>query len=160
MHRTTTISLLAYETFLKEWEGVPYRDCGMSKQGVDCLRFVVLVLDWLHGWDSTQMPLPPLLPRQTSLHSEMLVQDVVRFVRNRYPHSLLHPDSSYIIHPGDVVVCRNEVHEGHALVGGSRPNEAWHSLSNVGGGVSKTSLAWCRTIGISCIFRPTESLLC
>lgn len=159
-----SITLQEYEDYLQSWQGVPYRDGGMSRQGVDCLRFVVLVGDWLHGWDSSQMDKPPTLSKQTALHDGEMTLRVVRWTRQRYPNELIRVDEHYETRPGDVVVCRNQVNPGHGLIAGSRPNELWHALNgsavNQRGEVFKTNLGWCMAKGIVCAFRPTESLLC
>lgn len=159
-----TITLDEYESFLQSWNGVPYRDCGMTRQGVDCFRFVVLVLDWLHGWDSSSLEEPPKLPKQTAHHDREKALDVVRWTRQRYPNELIRVDDHYATRPGDVIVCKDKVNEGHGLIAGSRPNEVWHSLNgctiNQRGEVFKTNLGWCLSKGIMCVFRPTESLLC
>lgn len=147
-----------FATFLETWRGVPYRDCGDTRQGVDCLRFAIIVLDWLHGFDAKTLPPVPLLPKQTAINNPKKAQDVVKFVRDRYKNVRV-PVSYYESRPGDVIVCRNQIHEGHVLVAGPQRNVIWHSVnlgtSPKGGCVYPVAVQWCYTVGILCVFRPT-----
>lgn len=145
------ISLDDYSAKLAEWEGTPYRDttmrCGV---GVDCVRFVVAIADWLHGFDTEALPPPPVLPRQTSLHNASLAWSVVRWLRERYKpnQTIWKPDDSSFpfpeLRPGDILCVKTEIHPGHAMIAGPRPNELWHSYNSLPrGGVSNCALSWC-----------------
>ena len=166
-----TITLEQYEAELRSWEGTRYVDGAMEKQkGADCLRFVVAMADWLHGYSSEQLPAIPRLPRQTSLHDEGNAWGMVRWLQQRYPNRVvwslddanrgIEPD----VCPGDIICVKNQVHPGHALIAGTRKNEFWHTFNSrsmsARGHVHTTNLHWCGCAGMVRVWRLTESLLC
>lgn len=165
--RTEPITMEEFGACLREWEGVRYEDSGMSKSGIDCLRFVVVMLDWLHGWDTDRLPPIPKKPKQTALNDYKTAFRIVQWVRDRYPHEVIWKSKmaqdALDLQPADVLVVRNQVHPGHGLIAGVEKNTCWHSFNHPslahGGNVHQTSLGWCFQLGLVEVFRPTESLL-
>lgn len=163
------ISLEQFEAELQSWHRTPYKDTMMRKGvGVDCIRFVVAMADFIHGWNTSSLPKIPLLPKQTALHSKLLAWDVVRWMEQRYPHKTKwsqgrnkdKPDVS----PGDIICIKNEVHPGHVLIAGTRKNVFWHSINGVqldfGGHVHETNLHWCMSTGLVRVWSLIENKLC
>jgi hypothetical protein len=156
------VCLKDYGEFLRGWNGVPYRDSGCSKQGVDCFRFVILALDWLHGWEDGPS-LSPKLPRDIAQHDAYRAGLAVRWMLDRYPHREKwrrsdggEPKTS----PGDVVLVYNGSMPGHIMICGDRPCELWHSLNgwHTGqrGRVERSSLGWALSQGISKIWTCSD----
>lgn len=166
--RTEPITLDEYAAELESWRNTRYVDSGDSKRGIDCLRFMVRITDWLHGWDYHKLPPAPKKPPQTSIHDPKTAFRVVQWTRKRYaPNSIIWENNQQIdqqdLWPGDIIVVRNQLHPGHAVVGGVRHNTCWHSLPDIslahGGNVHETSIGWCNMIGVVAIFRCENSLL-
>lgn len=165
--RTSPITLEEYEDYLRSWHHVPYRDGGMSRQGVNCLNFVVLIADWLHGWDTAKLPKVPVRPKQTSLHNKTEAFRIIKWVRNRYNGKVVwraNDGGDPPLLPADVLVCKNQVHPGHGLIAGTRQNELWHAFNgptvSQGGEVFSTALSQCQNMGMIESFRSEDILLC
>jgi cell wall-associated NlpC family hydrolase len=137
---------------LMSWQGTPWvagQQC--RGKGVDCVRFVVAVLDELHG-----AALPPVqrLPQDAALHDRAGMMAVAHGIRQRYPHEVIEPRAERI-EPGDVVVFRVGAQSGpgHVAIAGSEGDrELWHACR--GTGVARTSAA--ASSGILWIWRPTR----
>ena len=152
-----------YATWLDSWDGTPYMH-NMSERGVgvDCVRFAMAALDFLHGYEKADDS--PSLPADTAANSLKVALEVVRYICRRYDHDVLFrsgdPASSIQLQPADVVVTLNDGKiPCHIMVGGVRPNTLWHSTHNVSrnglGGVTFTGLGWALQQGIYRIWRPT-----
>lgn len=162
-----TITLEAYADKLKEWEGTPYKDSSMKIQsGVDCVRFVVAVSDWLHGFRTEDMPPVPVRPPQTSLHNPEEAWAVVRWLLRRYPmHETIwsgemEGDPSF--EPGDILCVRTEENPGHAMIAGPESNVLWHANnSRRWKCVHPTAMSWCMMPGHKILraWRPTNMRL-
>ncbi len=166
--RVEPITLEEYASKLASWRGTRYVDSGCTKGGIDCLRFAVLIMDWLHGWDTDMMPPAPKLPPQTAIHDPKSVFKILDWIRDRYSPNHLswkknQPIDEQDLWPGDLIACRNQVHPGHAVVAGPRHNTCWHSLPDIslkhGGNVHETSIGWCNMIGVTLIIRCEHILL-
>jgi hypothetical protein len=165
--RKEPITLEEYAAKLEEWRGVRYVDSGMSKGGIDCLRFVIVIADWLHGWDTSRLPPIPKKPKQTALHDPRTSFRIVKFVRARYPSEVVWHrkmlKEALDLKPGDCLLVRNQVHPGHGLIAGPEKNTCWHSINHPslphGGNVHETSLGWCFQTGLLEVFRGSEMLL-
>lgn len=165
--RTDKITSIEYAEHLETWRGVPYRDGGYDHRGIDCVRFVVRIIDWLHGYDSMMMEDPPKLPKQIALHDPEKADNVVAWLRRRWANTCIWRssfDAPLDVQPGDLVIVKNQVHPGHALIAGPRRCELWHSLNSgtlaKRGHVFPTSLSWATSTGICMVYRFPESLLC
>jgi len=124
---------------LERWRGTPWvagQQLRGPRGGVDCVRFVVGVLDELFRLD---LPNIPRLPQDMSLHDREGAMRVARAIEERYPHTLI--ESVFEIEPGDVIVLRTGAGAGpgHVLIAGSNPKQLWHASERVG--VTTTSLA-------------------
>ena len=165
--RTEPITLEEFEAELRSWDGVPYQDCGQTKGGIDCLRFLIVIQDWLHGWDTAQLPPIPKKPPQTAINDPRTAFEIVKWVSARYPNEKIwdhrQPKEDLQSGPGDVFVVRNQEHPGHALIGGLRPYTCWHATNDLslkyGGNVHETSVGWCFMTGLVQVNRMKESLL-
>lgn len=127
----------ALERVLLSWQGTPWMagQCCRGR-GVDCVRFVVAVLDELHHYEGDAVP---RLPQDMSLHDRAGAMRVVKLIERRWPNRILAVGEA--IEPGDVVVIRTSAAggPGHVLIAGVKPAELWHATSMVG--VVRTSLA-------------------
>lgn len=137
---------------LESWRGTPWvAGCGLRGRGVDCVRFVVAVLDELHQ----QSPGPvPRLPQDMSIHDRMVAFSSAHLIAQRYPHEIIESQPG-LIQSGDVVVFRMGIAggPGHvAIAGGRDARELWHSAAGVG--VCRTSAA--ASGHILRIWRPTQ----
>ena len=169
IHHTLMITLEQFEAELRSWERTPYKDTMMKKGvGVDCLRFVLAMGDWLHGFNTAKMPRIPKLPPQTSLHSETLAWKVVRKLQRRYEAETIwtNEDNAETIpdlEPGNILCVKNEIHPGHVLIAGTRKNVIWHCINShsleFGGHVHETNLHWCLEIGLLRVWKLPHSLL-
>ncbi len=159
-----------FETELRGWERTPYKDTMMQRGvGVDCVRFVVAIADFIHGYDTEALPAVPELPPQASLHSETLAWKVVRWLQRRYPTKTIwscekNANDIPDVTPGCILCVKNQVHPGHALIAGPRKNVLWHCINgpslDFGGHVHETNLHWCLSTGLLRVWKPTETLLC
>jgi len=93
---------------------------------VDCIRFVVAVLDELYGMSPEPVP---VLPPDTSWHNPRGAFEVARIVERRYPHDKVEGD---VVEPGDVIVFKIAESPGHVAIVGPRPGTIWHSNPGVG----------------------------
>lgn len=94
--------------------------------GVDCVQFVVAVLDALHGYDRKPAP---RLPQALGTNNPEAAAQAARTILARYPHERVEGEQ---VQPGDVIVCPVGNGPGHVLLVGWRPQTAWHSLIGVG----------------------------
>lgn len=117
--------------------------------GVDCVRFVVGVMDELHG---VNLPAIPRLPQDMSLHDRAGAMRVARAIEERYPHLVVGDGR---LEPGDVLVRKIGAGggPGHVMIMGVRPGEVWHATSGVG--VVRASMAF-PTDSLLHVWRPTE----
>lgn len=163
--RTEPITQDEFREELLSWNGTPYQENGCDRAGIDCLRFIVLLQDWLHGWDTKKLPSIPKRSGQISIHSPKEAFRIVKWMENRFPNEQVweNDGSAFQLQAGDIVVVRNQVHPGHALLGGPDTNTCWHSLPHPslehGGKVHQTSIGWCRMTGLVSVYRMKESLL-
>lgn len=116
------LALRALRRELESWEGTPYMAGQQRKgEGVDCVRFVCAVLDFLGG---TSTPLPSL-PPDTALHSRATAIAAMLRMRRLF-EPVEEPGRS--VQPGDlVVVGPRDGGPGHALIVGCRPWELWEA---------------------------------
>jgi len=165
--RTEPITEEEFDNELRSWEGTPYLENGCSRAGIDCLRFIVLMQDWLHGWDTKKLSPIPQRSGQISIHAPKEVFKVIQWMQDRYPNEQVWDRkldrSEFDLRPSDIVVVRNQINPGHALLGGVSKNTCWHALPHPslkhGGNVHETSIGWCLTMGIVSVYRVKESLL-
>jgi len=168
-------STAEYAAFLTSWEGVPYRDGGCTQQGVDCIRFAVIVLDWLHGLTGGAEACPKL-PKQTSLHNPQGAESVVSWLSARYLNNrrvgVCCGDQTYIskdLEAGSCAVlsCDSGWSQSktpnHILVAGAEPYTLWHCVNGDslphGGCVQKTSVGWAAQNGLRLLWIPYRPLL-
>lgn len=131
------------------------------------MRFLVIMQDWLHGWDTKQLPPIPKKAPQTAINNPKGSFEIIRWVSARYPNQRVwthrDPQEGLEIGPGDVLVVRNQTNPGHGLIGGIRPNTCWHAMNDLSlrhkGNVHETSLGWCFMMGLFQVNRMKESLL-
>lgn len=142
----------ALNKVLWSWDGTPWRggqQCRGRTGGVDCVHFIVGVLDELHRLD-----LPPIkrLPQDLSLHDRAGAMRVAMEIVRRYPNRAIEDGS---IEPGDVLITRwqKEAGPGHVLIASCRPAELWHACNPVG--VVRTSIG-AAAPSILMHWRPTE----
>lgn len=96
--------------------------------GVDCVRFVVAVLDELFGIAPDEAI--PVLPKDTAWHNAAGVVRVVRALERRYPHEIVREGPA---EPGDVLIARvSSGNPGHIGIVGPKPGTVWHSNPGVG----------------------------
>jgi len=153
-----------FAEWLEAWLPTPYMHHLCARGiGVDCLRFVVSALDYLHGTE--HLPNCPTLPRDTSFHRRELAFEVVRWVSRHYANDVMlrRRGNPYALdlQPGDVVVTNNDSNTpAHIMIGGPEKNILWHSIDGccaaTNGGVETTGLGWAISRGIYRVFRPTR----
>lgn len=127
---------------LDRWRGTPYMhgQCYVGA-GVDCVRFVVAVLDELFAVDGDPIP---VLPGDTSWHDPAGARRVLRLVAKRYAYTR----AGEIVEPGDVAILdRPDGTPQHIVIVGPRPHTIWHADRGVGVveaglGRVKTARAW------------------
>lgn len=90
--------------------------------GVDCVQFVVAVLDALHGYEHKPAP---RLPQDLGANNPEAARQAAREILSRYPHDRV---TDAVVEPGDVIVCPVGDGPGHVLLVGWTPQTAWHSL--------------------------------
>jgi cell wall-associated NlpC family hydrolase len=140
------------QAVLESWAGTPWvagQQLRGPHGGVDCVRFVVAVLDELH-----RMTRPAIrrLPQDASVHDRLGMMAAARAIRQRYPHAVIAAGAG-AIEPGDVVVMQAGAAggPGHvAIAGPGGARELWHATS--GAGVVCTSAA--ASANIVWIWRP------
>lgn len=108
---------------LESWEGTPYMLGQQVKQeGVDCVRFVCAIMDFLGG---RRTPLPAL-PADAAMHSrQTAIKSMLAIKRLFEPLSQVEDDW---VEPGDLLVvgpCRGG--PGHGIIVGHRENELWEA---------------------------------
>lgn len=108
---------------LASWEGTPYMLGQQVKQeGVDCVRFVCAVLDFLGG---TRTPLPSL-PADAAMHSrESAIAAMLTIKRLFEPIDQI---DGCDVQPGDLlVVGPSSGGPGHGMIVGCAPGEVWEA---------------------------------
>jgi cell wall-associated NlpC family hydrolase len=121
------------QTELELWRGTPWvagQQC--RGRGVDCVRFVVAVLDPLHRAES--LAELPRLPQDMAWHDREGAFRTALAIERRYPHTIIDPRPE-LIEPGDVAIMRAGAKggPGHALIAGvGGAGELWHSCFGVG----------------------------
>lgn len=112
---------------------------GCRGVAVDCVRFVVAVLDELYKVPSDVKPVP-VLPPDASWHDPRGAMRVARAVARRYPNEEVVGDE-VTAEPGDVLIMRTSTaveSPGHIAIVGPRPNTLWHA--NPGTGVVEAGI--------------------
>lgn len=113
--------------------------------GVDCVRFVVAVLDELYGIGDDAEAVP-VLPPDASWHNPGGAARIARIIGRRYPNEEITGDV-LTIEPGDVLVMQVSSvpgSPGHIAIGGPRPNTIWHA--NPGMGVAEAGIGEVRQL--------------
>lgn len=167
VQRTSPITLDEYRDYLQSWDGVRYKTFGCSRSGIDCLRFIIVVQDWLHGWDTDALPAIPQPSNQIALHDARATFRIIRWVSDRYPNDTIwnrkQSRETLVLSPGDILVARNQIYPGHALIGGPMRNTCWHALPDSSlphqGCVHMTGIGSAFNAGLIKVSRMKESLL-
>ena len=121
--------LAALTAEIESWEGTPYMAGQQAKgAGVDCVRFVTSILDFLVGVKTDYST----LPADASLHARDACIAGMLSIKRRYPcDTVFHSErmnAKRVVQPGDVVVVgAPQGGPGHAMIVGPRPNTLWHS---------------------------------
>lgn len=134
---------------LESWAGTPYLP-GCSARGrsggVDCVRFVVGVLDELYGVRTPVERLPP----STSLHNRAAAMRAMRVMVQAWPCEVIDPGEPPMT--TDVIILRHGAGPGHVAILSPVPNVVWHSTYP--SGVVKAGLG---SLGhVEAIFRLAE----
>lgn len=118
---------------LASWDGTPYFAGQRCKGvGVDCIRFVVAVLDELAGTRTVVR----VLPGDVAHHAPALAFEALSRQLGLMPCS---PVLDGVLEPGDVVATGPlDGGPGHALIVGPERLQAWHAAD--GQGVCRTGL--------------------
>lgn len=135
---------------IHSWEGTPWIDGQQLRgRGVDCVRFVVGVLDELYRYDK---PPVPVLPQHLGLHNRSDAIKATHAIASRYPHVVVTEPE-----PGDIVVVNigEQGGPGHVAIFGDPPRLVWHAVSKVGVCFSSAS----SITRIYKIWRPLEKEL-
>lgn len=117
------LALRALGRELESWEGTPYMlGQQMKQQGVDCVRFVCAILDFLGG---TRTPLPSL-PADAAMNSKRTaIASMLAIKRLFEPIDQIEDDR---VQPGDLlVVGPSSGGPGHGIIVGHRENELWEA---------------------------------
>lgn len=147
---------------LQSWHGTPYRHgVSIRGQGVDCVRFVVSMLEWLHGREASANCIPFDFPAQAAYCAQFPAIEVFNWMTSRYPNhkggivfrkgrDLEVP----ILQPLDVLVLEHTDDEPvHMMICGF-DGRVWHSNnSSSGGRVSWTGLTEQMRSAIWCVWR-------
>lgn len=122
---------------IRSWEGTPWRSNACSKgHGVDCVRFVMAVLDEYFGVTD---PAPRCHDPHLSLHDTSAVIKIAYELAHRYPGNFL--DESMKPETFDVIIVRRQKNAGpgHIAIVGYPKETAWHATNKAG--VSMTSVS-------------------
>jgi hypothetical protein len=108
---------------------------GQSCRGVvvDCVRFVVGVLDELYHVADSKEPVP-VIPPDASWHDPRGTMRVAQAIARRYPNDRI-VGREIVGEPGDVIVMRTSLavdSPGHVAIVGARRNTIWHANPGVG----------------------------
>lgn len=117
------LALRTLDSELRSWDETPYGIGQQSKgQGVDCVRFVAAVLDFLGG---TETPLPSL-PQDAAMHDRAgAIAGMLTIKRAFDP---LDEVLDGLVQPGDLlVVGPRRGGPGHGMIVGCRPGEVWEA---------------------------------
>ena len=112
---------------LKSWEGTPHMPGQKCKgAGVDCVRFVIAVLE---SWTGSPPTRDVQVPQDASMHSPKTAFNALRFFLESWPN---HVDASRSgrAQPGDILVVGPvKGGPGHAIIVGPEPNTLWQASS-------------------------------
>lgn len=151
-----------FEAELQSWYGTPYAH-GISIKGahggVDCVRFVVSMLEWLHGREASADCVPFNFPAQAAYCAKFPAYEVFRWMTTRYPHEMVfrkgRGDEVGKIGPSDVIVLEHADDEPVHMMMGGYDGKVWHSNNFLhGGSVTWTGLTGVMLDSIWCIWRP------
>lgn len=124
---------VALEEEMQSWKGTKYSlGQRLKGVGVDCVQFVIAVLDEMYGYE----PIAFRAPSDSAVHDRRFVMASYAFIAHRYPQSVLRgaePDT------GDVVILRHRNaagagrrNPGHVGIVGMDRRVLWHADSPVG----------------------------
>jgi|LauGreDrversion4_2_1035121.scaffolds.fasta_scaffold07313_2 hypothetical protein len=153
-------TLAEFNDELQGWYATPYRH-GISIKGshggVDCVRFVVSMLEWLHGRKADAGCIPFDFPASAAYVAKFPAVDVFNWMTDRYPCHVVYRkgrDSEMPeLAPADVVVLEHTDEEPcHMMIAGD--GVIWHSNNWLHGGrVSWTGLTEKMRESVWCIWR-------
>lgn len=131
-------TLAKIEHVLKSWQGTPYKPYHQEKgKGVDCVRFVMGVLDELQGVPHGRLSGLELIPDQ-AMHDKEKASRLVESVIRRYAPMRRRKIFRELV-PGDVLICaQTGGGPGHAIICGALPYRFWHATNS---GVGYTGIA-------------------
>lgn len=133
------------EACLTSWRGTPHRpgQC-VPGVGVDCVRFVISVLETMSGRSLSK---DVRIPQDASFHNRELALGAMRIFLESWKDRIDVTGGPY--EPGDVLVVGPAAGgPGHAILVGPEPRTLWHSSSI---GVHKTG--WALERPMSRVFR-------
>jgi hypothetical protein len=110
---------------LAPWEGTPYAPGQQCRGvGVDCVRFVIAVLDELTGKQTAIRTLPP----DSSVHNPAAARERMELISQAYAPYLEVTDG--VVEPGDILVT-GPLHggPGHVMIVGNQRNVLWHATA-------------------------------
>lgn len=144
---------------LQSWHGTPYaHGVSIRGQGVDCVRFVVSMLEWLHGREASADCIPFNFPAQAAFCAKFPALDVFNWMTARYPNRVVFRKGRDLepptIQPADVIVLEHSDDDPvHMMIGGF-DGRIWHSNNWLhGGSVTWTGLTEQMRSSIWCIWR-------
>lgn len=148
----TAPAINALTAAIHPWIGTPYRDGHNAiGVGIDCVRFVVAILDQLYR--ITAAPIP-VLPPDTSLHDPRAVARIIAILKRRYPVLQVAAPGPRDFQPGDIAIVRYHAGApGHVGIIGADTRLIFHAINDVG--VSQTSVE--TTESIIRAYRPQET---
>lgn len=132
-------------TCFERWRDTPYMSGNQCPgSGVDCVRWVTAVLDYMYGREPTDIK---TLPTDGSFHDKKGAVRAMIHIKRLYPHCKMIRDD---VQPGDLVIVGSPGGgPGHAMLVGTKPNTLWHCTPN--DGVVETG--WSLVVGNQQIFR-------
>lgn len=144
---------------LESWRGTPYRH-GVSKrqQGVDCVRFVVSMLEWLSGREANADVVPFNFAAQAAFCETWPAMQVFAWMNDRYPNTVVYRKGKHESLPpiaaGDVIVLEHFPDAPcHMMLGGYN-KRIWHANNwSNGGCVSETGMTMTMMERVWCIWR-------
>jgi len=146
---------------LHSWAETPYRH-GISTKGpcggVDCVRFVVSVLEWLHGRNPSAECIPFDFPAQAAYCSRFPAMELFKWMTDRYASTTVYRkgrDSSVPpIMPADVIVLEHSDDDPCHMMLGGVDGRVWHSSNWAHGGrVAWTGMTQQMLDSVWCIWR-------
>ena len=144
---------------LQSWHGTPYKHgVSVRGQGVDCVRFVVSMLEWLHGREASADCIPFDFPAQAAYCAKFPATQIINWMTSRYPHHTVFRKGRDIeasaMQPLDVIVLEHTDDEPVHLMICGFDGRVWHSNnSGSGGSVSWTGLTEKMRSSIWCVWR-------